>query len=137
MHGQTLPVTPLGETVDSPKHPIRPDDFNFSNHNTPLSSVFGKSEVEQSAGKLIQFFQSRGRWCEFTIDELRRFYELKGWNYNSAFFGLTGAWYDDGGLAGGWAMPKETYLAFDDSGKAFVTAAFVERCGRNLKKRAA
>jgi hypothetical protein len=117
------------------RYPIGPDDFDLDNADT-LASTFGKSEVEATAERLIRFFQMRGYWCEFTIDELTRFYKLKDWDPNPMFFGLMGAWFDDGGMCG-WGTPKETYLAVDVHGKYCVTDLFIIRCAKNLRKKAA
>ena len=78
--------TVVTESPDCHCFPIRPDDIELSRDS--VMGGFGKAEVEESAGKLIQFFQSHGYWCSFTLDELLRYYKEKGWDMNSVFFGL-------------------------------------------------
>lgn len=91
-----------------------------------MPGSFGKAEVEISAGKLVQFFQSRGYWCSFTIDELARYYTLRGWNSNSMFFGLMGLWFDDG-MMGAWRHAHPC-IAINNAGACFVTKEFIDRC---------
>ncbi len=129
------PFKPIIESASMTMCPVRPDDFVFI-HGNVLGGTFGKTEVETTARRLIEFFQLRCCWCEFTIDELGRFYKLKGWDPNAMFFGLMGAWYDDGGM-GGWALPQHTYLCVDGHGKYCITDKFIDQCARNIKKKAA
>ncbi len=100
-----------------------------------LTGTFGKAEVEWSAMHLIEYFKLRGAWTTFTIAELTRFYEMKGWNSNTMFFGLLGGWYDTGGM-GGLAAPRRIYLVCLPDGKWCVTDKFIERCARNIKQAA-
>lgn len=112
---------------------VRPDDVKLSEADTVLGG-FGKAEVEQSAGKLVRFFQSRGYWCSFSLDELQRYYREKGWYTNSIFFGLAGAWYDDSTLSPGWVQSWPC-IAIDTIGLHYVTEHFVLRCAGKLKDR--
>jgi len=107
---------------------IRPDDIKLINDS--VAGVFGKAEIEQSAGKLVSFFQSRGYWCPFTLDELQRYYKEKGWNTNAVFFGLVGAWYDDTFLPT-W---NESWpcLGISPDGLHYVTDHFILRCANKL-----
>lgn len=115
---------PIWESSKSDaKHRIRPDDFDLDNPNT-LASTFGESEAEQVVRKLLLFFQSRGYWCQFTIDELSRFYKLMGWDSAPMFYGLA--------ATSGW--PSDIMLVGDMFGKYVITDKFIERCGRNLEK---
>lgn len=106
-------------------HHVRPADIQLT--NGAVTGRLGKYEVEKVAGQLVEFFQSKDRWCAFTLEQLRKFYVLKGWNPNTMLFGLTGIWFDDGDLMGGWveAFP---YLAFTYEGLCYVTDVFIERC---------
>jgi hypothetical protein len=108
------------------KHAIRPDDFDLDNANT-LSTTFGESEVEQVVKKLLKFFQVRGYWCCFTIDELTRFYKSQSWDPAPMFYGLV--------ALPGW--PKDIMMVGDEHGQYGITDKFIERCGKNLKKMAA
>jgi hypothetical protein len=114
------------DSASDVKHRIRPDDFNLDNPNT-LSGTFGESQAEEVVKKLLAFFQSRGYWCRFTIDELMRFYKLKGWNPAPMLYGLA--------ATGGW--PSDIMLVGDRYGDYNVTDKFIERCGKNLGKTAA
>lgn len=104
---------------------IRPEDFDLSE---PLLNTFGKAEIEWAAKKLLAFFQSRGYWFGFTLEEMFIFYKEKGWNPSLAFFGLMGGWYDDATLFGGWAQAADIYIAVGADGTHYVTDKFVERC---------
>ncbi len=129
------PFVIIAETATSPKHYIQPKDFDIEGGGA-LGSTFGKSEVETTAGRLIAFFQSRGCWTQFKIEELVDFYKLKGWDTNTMFFGLIGGWYDDNPLYG-WSNPYETMLGFDAEGHCYITDLFLKRCSRHLKKKVA
>lgn len=94
-----------------PRHYVRPDDFDLENLDT-LTSCFGKSEVETTARNLLALFQTRGHWSPFTIRELARFYESRGWHPDAMFYGLTGAWDHDIGM---W-RESPPYLATDEDG---------------------
>lgn len=110
---------------------IRPDDFDLSSPAV-LLGTFGKSEVEQTVWRLLKFFQLRGYWCDFTIDELTRFYHHQGWNPNQMFFGLMGGWFDDGMLFS-YKHPLGVFLACDPNGQYRVTREFLERCAKNTE----
>jgi hypothetical protein len=91
---------------------------------------FGKAEVEESAAKLLTFFQERGvGWARFTITDLFNFYTAKGWNPNTMFFGLLGPWYDDGMLYMDYQVSRP-YITIDPGGWLNVTTSFVEVCMR-------
>ncbi|HWB34282.1 MAG TPA: hypothetical protein VG753_03125 [Candidatus Paceibacterota bacterium] len=106
---------------------VRPDQIPLSGEMSGPSS-FGIAEIEETAGHLIQFFQLRGHWCRFTIDELRRFYELKGWNPNLMFSGLIGGHIHMGGMSEMISAPREIYIAMDEVGNCYVTKAFIGQC---------
>lgn len=101
-----------------------------------LSGTFGKAEVQWNVEKLLAFFKLHGKWCSFDIGTLRRFYEMNKWNPDEIFFGLVGGWYDDGGF-GGWAHPPEVFLVSTPKGMWMVTDRFINRCAKNIQKRAA
>jgi hypothetical protein len=95
---------PLQETVPKfqviderdpirPKYSIRPSDVPIRNGD--VAGFFGKAEVEEAAGKLALFFQSKNAWVPFTIVEMVEFFQQRGWDPNGMFFGLNGLWYDD------------------------------------------
>lgn len=117
-------ISPISDSVSS-MYKIRPQDIKISDIGTVPGS-FGKAEVEISAGRLVQFFQGRGYWCSFTIEELARYYTLRGWDPNSMFFGLAGVWYDDG-IIDSWRN-SDPCIAITGSGKCFVTAEFIDKC---------
>jgi len=118
----------IHEDGSKSEHPIRPDDIDPA-----LIGTFQKYEVERVVEKLILFFQSRGYWSRFTFDELSRFYRDKGWNPVTAFYGLTTAYFDDGGMMN-WRQPLDIFIAQGENGMYCVTDRFIERCGRSRKK---
>ena len=93
-------------------------------------STFGNYEIESAAEKLILFFQSYGYWTTFTLEELRAFYLRNGWDFNKAFFGLMGGWYDDCGPFSVWLEPAEVFIASDSQGNYLVTNHFIDRCSK-------
>ena len=115
---------------DSALHEIRPDDIRMEEHSDSILGTFGKCEVERSAGRLVRFFQSKGRWCNFTFSELARFYEQNNWDLNEMLFGLMGVWYDDGGL-GGWRI-SQSFVGHTGS-KLCVSDMFIKRCAGKIK----
>lgn len=115
----------LNEVASFKTFKIRPEDFDLSQ---PLLNTFGKAEIEWAAKKLLVFFQSRGYWFGFTLQEMIIFYNAKGWNPNLAFFGLMGGWYDDATFVGGWVETSDVYIAIGADGTYYVTDKFVEKC---------
>jgi len=98
-------------------------------HNGPSVGKFGKYEVEEAAGKLLSFIQSRGNcWLSFTILELVEYYQTQGWDPNIMFFGLCGAWYDDSMSTLDYRKSR-CCLALDPNGQYHVTSLFIETCG--------
>ncbi len=126
------PIIPIMERAGQVKIPIRPNDFDF-NDSRVLSSTFGKFEVEQSARLLIEFFQERGRWAEFTLPALIRYCKRRRKNPNSALAGLVGGWFDDGMMCFNALM--NCYVVIDFDGKCCVTEAFILKASRNLKNK--
>lgn len=114
-------------------HSVRPGDFNLKSADT-LASTFGKAEVERAAKNLIHFCQRRGGWYPFTIEELIAFYKEMGENPRLIFFGLVGAWEDNGMLAqlsgNPWHEPRVPYLALGANGMYYVTERFIQQCIR-------
>ena len=104
---------------------IRPQDIELD--HSFATGRFGKYEIEETAGRLVAFMQFKGRWARFTISELYKFYELKGWNPDKMFAGLTGAWCDYGELANLW-LETLPLLCFDLDGSCFVTDLFIKAC---------
>src|SRR3989344_1231231 len=83
------------------KYSIQTEDIIIDEYSLAVCGGFGKHEVEVTAGRLIHFFRHKGGWCLFTISELADYYKMMCWSPERMFFGLMGAWYDDGGF-GSW-----------------------------------
>lgn len=115
-------ILPVVEKLGEVRHGIRPSNIHVGE---PVSvGSFGKAEVEEAAGRLVMFFQKMGRWGLFTITELAAFYRRQGWNPDQMFFGLSGTWFDDGGLG---SYRCGTYLIQFRDGYC-VTEMFIDRC---------
>lgn len=121
-------IVPVRETAGNQYFSIRP-------HQIPprLLGTFGKCEVENSARNLLAFFQERGYWTGFTTQELQRFYEGQKWNSDTPFWGLLGAWFDDGMSSMCWREPHDVYIAIGEHGEYFITEAFIRRCASQLQ----
>lgn len=110
-------------------HPIRPKDFSLDSFGA-LASTFGKSEVEKTARNIICFCQRRGGWYPFTVEELIDFYKEVGEDPRFIFFGLLGAWEDEGMFAqhtNPWREPP-SYLVIGADGMYRVTEQFIQQC---------
>lgn len=124
--------TPIQEDETVLHFPIRPKDLPERSHH------FGNYHIEVVAGRLVQFFKSRGRWCGFTLEELRTFSIEQGWDPNQMLYGLVGAWRHVGeeetDPAPTW-YPVEIFLVADGN-HFYVTDRFIERyAGRKLPQR--
>lgn len=109
-------------------YPIRPKDIKPGNGTV---GKFGKHEVEAAAFDLLMFFKDRGFWSGFSISEILLFFEREKLDSRQRhrarpFFGLIGAWYDDGGL-GSFKIPPTYFVLFPD-GKYYPTDLFIEAC---------
>ncbi len=115
----------------SDAYPIQPKDI--LGQPNAFSSTFGKAEVEGSARNLVEFMAEKGRWVSFTIAQLQEFYDKKGRDPASMFYGICGGfvldsmggskWYADGG-----------YLVQDDRGGYCVTDLFIDKCAGKYRK---
>lgn len=103
---------------------VRPDQIKISAIGTV--GKFGKCEVEVAAAQLVQYFQSRGQWEPFTLQQLMTFYQLKGWDLNLFLFGLLGYWFDEGD-SGSVHCPQEYIIQFPN-GEFEVTELFKKIC---------
>lgn len=95
------------------------------------AGMFGKHEVELAAGKLVAFFQKKGRWDKFSITELYNFYKSNNWNPDLMFFGLSGRWFDDSPimiLTGTPWVESDTFLVLGFDGYYRVTDLFIQKC---------
>jgi hypothetical protein len=119
----------LHENSTSKKYPVRPEDISAGKPGS-LLSTFGKCEIETSAERLVLFFQSKGMWCETSMDELSQFYKLQGWDFNKVFFGLMGLWFDDAYMVFDWVEVVDVFIALSPEGGVFVTNKFVDRCAK-------
>lgn len=118
--------------LESVKYPIQPADIIVSGSGSSgLRGTFGNMEVERSAEHLVHFFIRHGYWCHFRLDELERFYRGRGWSTNAPFFGLMGAWFNDGGMMS-WCEPLDVFIACASDGTYCVTDRFVERCASKI-----
>ncbi len=123
--------TPIRETEGLPlSRLIAPGDI------TNLSGTFGKFEVEEAAARIVAFFTDRGKWRDFTIEEMANFFRSKGWNPNTMFFGLLGGWWSDSGFGGDWIEPRHVYFAFTKDGTCLVTEEFIGKCAKNVRRAA-
>lgn len=109
-------------------YPIRPNDIDIA-----LSSTFGKAEVEEAARNIILFCQQRGGWYPFSLEELSNFYMREERDCNMMFFGLSGIWYDDAMLSGGFRESHPCLVICGD-GMYRVTDQFIERCAKTFKE---
>lgn len=106
----------------------RPKDIVVSPGTT--TGKFGKHEVEYAAGRLIAFFQSKGYWTPFTIEDLYLFYKENNFPFEGVFEGLCGYWID-GALQFMTGTPWEEAYPFvvtNGEGKFCITDIFLERC---------
>ncbi len=88
---------------------------------------FEKSEIEESATKLVTFFESTGgTWRSFTFKELAEFYDRMGWKQESMLYGLIGHWWHDGDGMLHQAPPYivQNYISMH------VTGLFLKHCFR-------
>jgi hypothetical protein len=101
-----------------------------------IRGCFSQAEVELAAGRLLEFFRTSDEWCSFSIQRLADFYAKKGWDANTMFFGLKGA-YLDGGDTMRCREPDHIYIVEDaKGGELNITTAFIEQCSRNIKQAA-
>jgi hypothetical protein len=106
---------------------IRPEDVKLDSCGA-VAGVFGKYEVEISAGRLVQYFRYRRKgWTYVSLTELRDFYQQNHWDWNRMLFGLMGAWWDDGG-AGSIVEGVDCLVYVNDA--LYPTKEFVSRCAR-------
>lgn len=110
------------------KHTPSPRDIARRDSGA-VKGGFGKYEVEEVAGRLVSFFEEKGFWSEFSIEELGDFYRQRGWDPNTMLFGLLGPWYDDGAL--GSFRQFEPLIVYSPDGKMVVTERFIARCSGN------
>ena len=105
-----------------------PRDFKLA-QDRPTVGKFGKSEIEQAAGKLVAFLQTRGAfWEPFLMGDLHFYYRQRGWDPEEAFFGLTGLWFDDSMESLQFEEAVDHVLCLGD--KWVVTDLFVKACMR-------
>jgi hypothetical protein len=110
------------------KYKIDPENVVL-NESGAVRGEFGKYEVEQSAGRLVQFFQyHRKGWKCFTFTELRGFYQQNNWDWNEMLFGLMGSWYDDGGAG---CIIEGVICVVHWKDTLWVTKEFVDRVARS------
>ena len=81
------------ESKDLKRESLRPEHIKVSKTNT--TGFFGRFETEYAAGRLIKFFQSKGYWSSFTIEELVEFGKKNNISTDGIFDGLFGYWCDD------------------------------------------
>lgn len=107
---------------------VKPEDIAFPRYGFSIGK-FGKSEVEESAGKLVKFFQDRGTgWAAFTFHELHVYYTNKGWKPEEMLYGLLGAWMDDGS----WMVVESVAYVVHWCNFLTVTENFIERIKENV-----
>ncbi|MBI2030926.1 hypothetical protein HYT05_04860, partial [Candidatus Kaiserbacteria bacterium] len=79
----------LSETKDTESlHPIRPDDIElWDDGSVGVGASFGGSirvgnlspeKMRRAAGCLVKYFQWRGYWCAFALEDLVEFYRSRG-----------------------------------------------------------
>lgn len=109
-------------------HTIRPSDITLQPTGAVIPGGFGKYSIEKVAGHLIQFFQEKGAWVPFYLDELKDFFLVHGWEASSPLFGLTGHWVDDGDDIVKRCRESEVFVCFLQEGVCAVTDSFIRRC---------
>jgi len=113
---------------DSDRMPGVPSPHDIPIHELiGTAGMFGKHEIEVTAGKLVAFMQFKGRWTKFTLSELHSFYQRKGWNPDKMLAGLTGLWFNSHPLSPTW-VESYPFLAFDFNGDCYVTDLFIKAC---------
>ncbi len=120
----------ISESADKPSQKTRPSDIDLSDG---LSETFGKCEVEEAAVALVRFFQEKGRWTQFTFEELLAFYKTKGLDPEYMLFGLLGSWIDYTGLF--YFTESLPFLVRLPDGAICATSLFVKRCEKHKLKR--
>ena len=94
---------------------------------------FGKAEVEETAGRLVQFFASgSGDWRRFRLSDLMDFYRSRGWDPDECLNGLV-TWVDFG-APGICIYEHEPFLVSLLDGDYCITKAFIDRCFSYAKK---
>ncbi len=110
---------------------IRPNDVS------DYTGTFGSFEVEDAAKKLVTFFQQKDRWHFFTLNKLRKFYKMNGWDPNTMLFGLAGASMRVAGVSLQLTYPKIPYVVFIHGGKLAVTTEFIAHVSKNISAKQA
>lgn len=112
---------------EAQKHCVqRPSNVPLIGDRTGLST-FGALERERAAGRLIRFFQSKGMWCAFTLEELGAFYRSKGWSDKGMLYGLRGTYHHFGDDVEIYEY-GDTLVSVADDGTFAVTDRFIEHC---------
>lgn len=124
------PLTLVDDARSGSPYHIQPKDIDLR-----LPTTFGKSEVERTARRLIEFFVMKGRWTSFTLHELTEFYKLKGWEPKGMFFGLIGLWLDDGSFSTTIRVSWPCILITEED-EYFVTNHFIDRCAGRFRQAA-
>lgn len=108
---------------DATKSQTKPIDIKI--WGTDCAGHFGKNEVEQCAGTLVQFFQEKGEWGTFTLTELEEYSRARG--KNSADYPLLGL-FGDWGDSGKFYNPGNRYIVELGGNRLAVTAEFIRNC---------
>lgn len=114
----------IRETESNHTYPLRPSDIYIG--PGCLLSTFGAAEIEQEAERLIQFFQERGCWAAFTLDELREFYKQRQLVSPDLLGGLYAPWLHVDTF--NWYEPSAPYVVKHDDGLLSITDLFIKRC---------
>ena len=126
------PLRVLDESKQGGPFTIRPEEITLREYGETQLSTFGMAEAEEAAGRLVSFFQSKGRWCAFTAGELVDFYRSRGWDEKRMLYGLIGAYMHQSGIGFRLCQPP-TYIVLFSDGKYCVTDLFVMRCFSGIK----
>lgn len=117
------PFEIIVESATEKHYSVQPSDI-YTGLGCLLSS-FGAAEIEQQAARLVRFFQRRGFWSSFKLQELQFFYLEQGWDPEEALCGLAKPWFHEWE---GWVPAAKPYVVQDSDGQYFVTNLFIERC---------
>ena len=111
---------------DGPSRPlVRPSHIKLRGDGSV--GDFGKREAEETAGKLLTYFQSKDSWS-FTITELFNFFVSRGWNPDMMLYGLSGVWEDPdtNGIIDPY-VESDVYLILGSDGRYRITNLFLQK----------
>ena len=117
--------------VETKPYHIRPSDIKLKDNGCTATLSFGKHEAEETAGKLVRFFQQKGYWAEFTPEELMAYQKANGlwsdgWSDLQLLYGLAMA--DRCKKTNVIRWRKSSVISVRPKGKLAITEEFILRC---------